>query len=242
LRFSGQFNNRSLPSRRGVSDIITSQSIACLFQDALLENHPLFPNGDCYIDCRVVNRILSGAHFPQARSTTELGMPRLTIHLNFDEWQHEVAHSTQMQTDTCRSRSNYQKYTHLNPLVRRLVNHFLDTLIKTIVPLPIQTVLDVGCGEGFVMKTLTEHAPHVSLTGIDSSVEALTYARHLNPQAKLIRADAYAIPIQDDAYDLVLCTEVLEHLDSPQDALSEIQRISKRYCLLSVPNEPFFAD
>ena len=39
---------------------------------------------------------------------------------------------------------------------------------------------------------------------------------------------------------MVICTEVLEHLENPELALMELKRVSKKYILLSVPNEPFF--
>jgi len=48
------------------------------------------------------------------------------------------------------------------------------------------------------------------------------------------------LPYKDNAFDLVLCTEVLEHLDDPQKGLKELVRVSKKYLVISVPNEPFF--
>jgi len=39
---------------------------------------------------------------------------------------------------------------------------------------------------------------------------------------------------------MVLCTEVLEHLENPEKGLKELIRVSSKYILLSVPNEPFF--
>ena len=39
---------------------------------------------------------------------------------------------------------------------------------------------------------------------------------------------------------MVMCCEVLEHLDDPERALREIRRVCARYCVLSVPNEPFW--
>ena len=41
-------------------------------------------------------------------------------------------------------------------------------------------------------------------------------------------------------YDLVVSTEVLEHLDNPLRALKELSRISNRYIIISVPNEPLW--
>ena len=90
------------------------------------------------------------------------------------------------------------------------------------------------------MKILSQHYPHLVMSGIDICEKALSYARYINRKAYFIVGNVYSIPMKAHSYDLVLCTEVLEHLDSPLEALQEIKRISKRYCLLSVPNEPSF--
>ena len=47
--------------------------------------------------------------------------------------------------------------------------------------------------------------------------------------------------MRDREYDLVICCEVLEHLQTPQRALDEIKRISTGLILLSVPYEPYFS-
>lgn len=52
-----------------------------------------------------------------------------------------------------------------------------------------------------------------------------------------IVADAHAIPIANERFDLILLTEVLEHCYAPQKAVNEIHRILKRggFLILSVP-------
>jgi ubiquinone/menaquinone biosynthesis C-methylase UbiE len=50
----------------------------------------------------------------------------------------------------------------------------------------------------------------------------------------------YDIPFKDRSFDLVICNEVLEHVDDPGKALSELERVTKKYCLISVPHEPWF--
>jgi 2-polyprenyl-3-methyl-5-hydroxy-6-metoxy-1,4-benzoquinol methylase len=57
---------------------------------------------------------------------------------------------------------------------------------------------------------------------------------------KFLTGDIYNLPLSDNAYDLVICTEVLEHLIKPNEAIAELVRIGCNYYLLSVPFEPFW--
>jgi 2-polyprenyl-3-methyl-5-hydroxy-6-metoxy-1,4-benzoquinol methylase len=50
----------------------------------------------------------------------------------------------------------------------------------------------------------------------------------------------YQLAFPDRAFGLVLCLEVLEHLDEPGVALAELARVSRRDLVLSVPHEPWF--
>lgn len=45
---------------------------------------------------------------------------------------------------------------------------------------------------------------------------------------------------RDNEFDLVICCEVLEHVNNFEQALKELKRISKKYILISVPNEPIW--
>lgn len=136
--------------------------------------------------------------------------------------------------------SNYQKHISKNPLQKFLIENFYRTLFSTIRDLNIKTILDVGCGEGFTLARFKKKQIGKRLEGIDYALEAITLGKKMYPTLILRQGDIYTLPYNDNSFDLVICSEVLEHLEKPQKALKEIKRVSKKYCLLSVPNEPLF--
>ena len=135
---------------------------------------------------------------------------------------------------------NYQKYTSKNPLKKLLINNFLDRVEAVVIPLKPKSILDAGCGEGFALERLKEKKIGKTLLGIDSSNRALKTGRLIHPDIFFKKGDIYQLDFADNNFDLVICLEVLEHLPYPKKALDEILRVSKRYCLISVPHEPFF--
>lgn len=138
--------------------------------------------------------------------------------------------------------ANLQKYESPNPVQRWLIQHFLDRITQLTVRVGPLTVLDAGCGEGFVYNHLaTRLGDGVSFTGLDLSREALGEGRTRGSRAALLRGSLMHIPFSGSSFDLVVCTEVLEHLSQPVQILDELCRVSRRFVLLSVPCEPFFA-
>lgn len=139
-----------------------------------------------------------------------------------------------------RKTSNYRKHTSKNPLQKLLINNFYNNLLSSIKDLRIYSILDVGCGEGFTLNKLYENKIGKRLEGVDFQETAIEIGKKIHPHLELKVGDIYHLPFEDNSFDLVICTEVLEHLKDPKKALSEIQRVTLRYVLLSVPNEPFF--
>lgn len=132
---------------------------------------------------------------------------------------------------------NYKKYNSKNPLMGIVISNFIKNLKETIVPLEkISNVIDIGCGEGFVINCLDLPA----ITGVDISKNALKVAKDQNQKCNLCAGSVYDLSFKKNSFDLVIATEVLEHLEEPDSALKEIRRVSKNYCIFSVPNEPYF--
>ena len=136
--------------------------------------------------------------------------------------------------------TNYVKHTSKNPLQKFLIENFYRTLIAMARPLSPKTVLDAGCGEGFSLNKLMLNKIGIKIEGVEQSKEAIELGKKLFPKAKIKLGDIYNLPYKTNSFDLVVSTEVLEHMEDPQKALLEIIRVSKKYIILSVPNEPFF--
>ncbi len=137
--------------------------------------------------------------------------------------------------------SNLRKHTNPNPLQRLLLDRFHSVaagLLARATPAP-QRILDAGCGEGFAMRAVLADVA-AEVVGLDGSAGALHVASGLNPGRSFAAGDLYALPFPDRSFDMVVCMEVLEHLDEPARGLRELCRVSARWLLLSVPNEPLF--
>lgn len=136
--------------------------------------------------------------------------------------------------------TNFLKHTSKNPIQQLLIKNFYSTLTSLAKPLKPESILDAGCGEGFTMEKLSKSKIGEKLEGIEYSKEAISFGRKLFPDLKFIHGSVYELPYKNNSFDLVICTEVLEHLEEPTRALKEILRVSKKYLIISVPNEPFF--
>src|SRR5256885_16906826 len=124
---------------------------------------------------------------------------------------------------------NKQKHESKNPLQRWLISHFHRRLAQLVSELGPQDVLEVGCGEGYVLAALREHGIRCPLSGIDLSPDAVREAALRVPDAVLNVKDARSLADSGASYDLVLMIEVLEHLNEPERMLAVLERIARRY-------------
>jgi 2-polyprenyl-3-methyl-5-hydroxy-6-metoxy-1,4-benzoquinol methylase len=135
---------------------------------------------------------------------------------------------------------NYRKHTTKNPLQKFFIENFEKTLAKEVAKLKINSILDAGCGEGFTLEFLRKQKIGKTYEGIDFLKTAIEIGRKVHPNIKLLQESIYDLPYKNNTFDVILCTEVMEHLDDPKKALKELFRVSRKYVLLSVPNEPIF--
>lgn len=132
------------------------------------------------------------------------------------------------------------KFIDKNPLVKLVNQRFLSSIYELSLETRAEKILDCGCGEGIVINYLSRKLSRVQFEGFDIDQGSLNLAKKLNPKANFKKGSILKIPHKQKTFSLVLCTEVLEHLKDPEKALKELDRISSKYAIISVPYEPIF--
>lgn len=135
--------------------------------------------------------------------------------------------------------NTYDKYASRNPVERRLMDGFfaqLDAWLPSEAP---RSILEVGMGEGEVAERLRDRFPASRFVGIDLPDLELAEQWRVR-QLTGAFADITTLPFPAASFDLVLAIEVLEHVDDPDGALSELARLATGALLLSVPREPIW--
>ena len=103
---------------------------------------------------------------------------------------------------------------------------------------PGRRVLDAASGEGYGSAILAA-AGAVAVVGVDVDPKAVEHARASHPGPEFQVADVGALPFEDDAFDLVVSFETIEHVPDPPSALAELARVLRAdgTLLISTPNK-----
>lgn len=90
-----------------------------------------------------------------------------------------------------------------------------------------KSVLDVGSASGWFLSEIKKRLPGASCTGVDVYEPAIAYAKKHYRDIEFRVGDAHKLPFKSSSFDLVVCTEVLEHVVNPENVVSEIRRVLK---------------
>jgi len=83
-------------------------------------------------------------------------------------------------------------------------------------------ILDVGCSDNDLKKNIGEKVFGIDIAGNPD--------QHVNLEKEKLSQ------FEDNSFDMIVCTEVLEHIDNLYETLEDMHRVSKKYILISLPN------
>lgn len=141
-----------------------------------------------------------------------------------------------------RIRMEFERYAHPNMMLRRYhlkrLTMVVDILKRIDKPRnQIEAVfLDVGCGDGTYEVVLEKNFSH--LVGLDVTRQNLRNAKGAvrnEGKVDFVVADVEHLPFKGMSIDVALCSEVLEHVNDPLEALSELSRVFKHALVVTVP-------
>ncbi len=119
--------------------------------------------------------------------------------------------------------------------------------IMRVLPSSFSNVIDIGCGEGYLLcrinnlmnnrKYMNKEPQKEILFGLDLTEGRVKTTRKNLDSALLLRGEILHLPFQDNAFDVVICSELLEHIEDYKKAIDELIRITKNKLIITVPNE-----
>ena len=137
----------------------------------------------------------------------------------------------------------YDKYGSKNPIVKRIMKGFHSTIDQFITQSSPTDIHEIGCGEGAL--TLNWSQQGIKARGSDFSKQVIEIARSNARKQNLSHTifkplSIYDLKAEEDNADLVVCCEVLEHIESPEAALESLQKVVQNHLIISVPREPIW--
>ncbi len=133
------------------------------------------------------------------------------------------------------------KYKTRNPIGRLLLSNFDKTIASFIREIQPTDVLEVGCGEGHITQIILQNSS-AEIEALDIS-DAIIQEAKQNVDSKRVvfkKQSIYTLSHDSKEAEMVVCCEVLEHLEDPIQGLNNLHTAAKPYALLSVPREPIF--
>ena len=121
------------------------------------------------------------------------------------------------------------------PASRALRSLIQDQIRSLEQPEEIQSVLDVGCGEGTITWSMAKWLPRAQVLGIDFSAAGIDCGRGRYSLPNLHFEHDERSQRMVERYDMVTAFEVLEHIEDWQEFLSRMAAAANRYVLVSFP-------
>jgi SAM-dependent methyltransferase len=131
--------------------------------------------------------------------------------------------------------SEYTEYYRDTPHVHGGSDNSQACLEKIAQSIVDDSVCDVGCGTGYLLRYVRDHSPvkPARLAGVEIVVPQLSE----NVGIEFFEGKVEKLPFKDKEFDTVVCTHVIEHILDYRSAIAELRRITSRRLIIVVPME-----
>ncbi|MCD7726162.1 MAG: class I SAM-dependent methyltransferase [Clostridiales bacterium] len=138
----------------------------------------------------------------------------------------------------------FDKYNSNNLVVKKMMAGFFgayeDILNKIDIIGEDGNILEAGCGEGEVTDFIYHQIRGANIEAFDISEKVISIAKKRCEHTDISFRVGSIYNIGSRKYDLVICSEVLEHLEYPEKALEQLKNCTNKYIICSVPREPIW--
>jgi 2-polyprenyl-3-methyl-5-hydroxy-6-metoxy-1,4-benzoquinol methylase len=136
----------------------------------------------------------------------------------------------------------FDKYNSKNPIVKAIHRRFDESLNQLVQMCDPKTIHEIGCGEGHWIRTWRSQG--LNATGSDFSGKIIEVALNQTSENNSIdifrQKNIYDLKPSEIKVDLLVCCEVLEHLDDPNKAIALLKAQDAERFIFSVPREPIW--
>lgn len=147
--------------------------------------------------------------------------------------------NTTIRQDTAQRHKH--KYENPNPIHQWTLGRFFDTVAGILRAMGARNVLEFGCGEGLFLDQLKRRGVKFDrFVGVDLREGAIADAAKLHPEYEFHVADILQWDPGDQPFDLVIASQVMEHIPEPDPIMRRLMALTQGEVLFTVPREPWF--
>ena len=129
--------------------------------------------------------------------------------------------------------TSYEAWYH-SPRGHWIAECEFNLLLELLKPKACESLLDVGCGTGHFSRRFAQQG--LSVTGIDTNIEALDFAQKQSSDIKYLQGNALSLPFPDQAFNYTSAITSFCFIENPSDALAEMWRVTRQSLILGLLN------
>jgi len=102
----------------------------------------------------------------------------------------------------------------------------IPKMINYLIP-DAKNIIDLGCGDGALISAVNKRFPNKKIIGVDISPRRINLLKERFPSQKFVCTDICNTNLKDESFNMVVSTQVIEHVEDDKKMIDEINRLLK---------------